>query len=50
MNIPADRQAGRQQKADRSSNISLKGFYHFKGNKFQLIALLRACMVLALLA
>lgn len=29
---------------------SLAGFYHFKRNKFQLIALVRACMVLALLA
>lgn len=49
-NVPADRHAGSQQKAVRSKNISLERFYHFEGTKFQLIALVRTCMVLALLA
>lgn len=42
-------QAGREQKAARSIN-SLVRFYHFKENKLQLIALVGACTVLALLA
>lgn len=43
------RQAGNGRLLGAGKN-SLAGFYHFKGNKFQFIALVRACMVLALLA